>query len=463
MRYRNSFLQALLVLTTFIVLPVGQITAATSPEALKRINHLIVIYQENWSFDGLYGQFPGANGLANAGNTIKQVDKEGKALQALPRPLDTSTKPPVPDLRFPEQLPVKPYDLAQYVSADQKTGDLVHRFYQNQLQIHGGKMDMFAAWSDNPGLVMSYYDGTDLPEGKLARQYTLADNFFQAAFGGSLLNHFWLICVCTPVWPDAPISMVIKLDPNGILAQDNAVTPDGFVVNTAYSVNQPHPENIKERNKLVPAQTMPTIGDRLGEKNISWAWYAGGWNDAIAGNPDKDFQYHHQPFVYFANYADGKPAKAVHLKDEQDFMKDLQSRNLPSVSFIKPIGAHNEHPGYATLLAGQQHVADLVKAVQESPYWSDTLIIITYDENGGRWDHVAPPQGDRWGPGTRVPAIIVSPFAKKGYVDHTQYDTTSILKFIEKRWDLAPLGMRDAAANDLTNGLDLTSTPPYPQ
>jgi phospholipase C len=236
-----------------------------------------------------------------------------------------------------------------------------------------------------------------------------------------------------------------------------------LVVNTAYSVNQPHPDNIKDKNKLVPAQTMPTIGDRLSEKNISWAWYAGGWNDAIAGNPDKDFQYHHQPFVYFANYADGKPAKATHLRDEQDFMTDLQNRNLPSVSFIKPIGAYNEHPGYATLVAGQQHVADLVKAVQESPYWSDTLIIITYDENGGRWDHVAPPRGDRWGPGTRVPTIIVSPFAKKGYVDHTQYDTTSILRFIEKRWDLEPLGTRDAAANDLNNGLDFTSAPPYPK
>jgi phospholipase C len=153
----------------------------------------------------------------------------------------------------------------------------------------------------------------------------------------------------------------------------------------------------------------------------------------------------------------------MHLKDEKDFMKDLQNRNLPSVSFIKPSGAYNEHPGYATLVAGQQHVADLVKAVQESPYWSDTLIILTYDENGGRWDHVAPPRGDRWGPGTRVPAIIVSPFAKKGYVDHTQYDTTSILKFIEKRWDLEPLGTRDAAANDLINGLDFPSAQPCPK
>ncbi len=90
-----------------------------------------------------------------------------------------------------------------------------------------------------------------------------------------------------------------------------------------------------------------------------------------------------------------------------------------------------------------------------SPAWDDTAIIITYDENGGRWDHVAPPGVDQWGPGTRVPAIIISPYAKKGFVDHTQYDTTSILKFIETRWDLAPLTTRDANANDLTQRLRL--------
>ncbi len=96
--------------------------------------------------------------------------------------------------------------------------------------------------------------------------------------------------------------------------------------------------------------------------------------------------------------------------------------------------------------------------MQNSPYWKDTAIIITYDENGGRWDHVAPPVVDRWGPGTRVPTIIISPYAKKSYVDHTQYDTTSILKFIETRWNLAPLTARDEAADDLRNAFDFSST-----
>ncbi len=201
----------------------------------------------------------------------------------------------------------------------------------------------------------------------------------------------------------------------------------------------------------MPLQTMLTIGDRLSEKNLSWAWYAGGWNNALAGHPDPLFQFHHQPFAYFANYADGKQAKSDHLKDEQDFLNTLKNNSLPAVSFVKPLGIDNEHPGYANETDGQQHVADLVKAVEASPYAKDTAIIITYDENGGRWDHVSPPAGDRWGPGTRVPAIFISPFTKKGTVDHTVYDTTSILRTIEVRWNLLPLGTRDAKVNDLRN------------
>ena len=126
---------------------------------------------------------------------------------------------------------------------------------------------------------------------------------------------------------------------------------------------------------------------------------------------------------------------------------------MPAVSFVKPLGPDNEHPGYAALARGQQHVADLVSRIRASSAWNDTVIIITYDENGGRWDHVAPPVVDRWGPGTRVPTIVISPLAKKGYVDHTQYDTTSILRLIEMRWDLAPLSTRDASAGSLLHAL----------
>jgi len=430
--------------------------SAASP--LESINHVVVIYQENWSFDSLYGKFPGANGLANAG-TVKQVDKEGKPLTSLPQPVNpaSGSTPASPDTRFPTDLPVEPFDTAKYVAADQKTRDIVHRYYQEQRQIDGGKMDKFVAWTDAGALTMSYYDASNMPEGQLAKQYTMADNFFHAAFGGSFLNHFWLVCACTPPFPNAPASLVAQLDANGVLTKDGAVTPDGMAVNTLFTVNTPHPALAKPE-ELVANQTMPNIGDRLSEKQVSWAWYAGGWNDAVAGHPDAWFQYHHQPFAFFTNYADGTPAKAAHLKDEQDFLTALSSNTLPAVSFVKPLGPDNEHPGYANLARGQQHVVDLVNAVKASPSWADTAIIITYDENGGRWDHVAPPVKDKWGPGLRVPTIIVSPYAKKGFVDHTEYDTTSILKFIETRWNIAPLGTRDAAANDLSNAFDFSAT-----
>ncbi|WP_051380442.1 acid phosphatase [Bradyrhizobium sp. WSM1743] len=421
---------------------------------LDNIQHVIVIYQENWSFDGLYGKFPGADGIANAGERIGQLKKDGTPYTALPQPLDTSRNPPIADPRFPASMPVAPYDAAQYVPPDQKTGDIVNRALQEERQINAGKMDGFVAWSENGGLAMSYYDATDLPVGRLAQQYTLADRFFHSAFDGSLFNHFWLICSCTPVWPNAPANLVIQLDTQGVVRKHGSVTPDGYVVHTVYSASRPYPASIKDPAQLMPPLTMPTIGDRLSEKGISWAWYSGGWNDAVAGRPDPLFQFHHQPFNYFARYAEGTAARAEHLKDIEDFLAALRTGILPAVTFVKPIGSDNEHPGYTDLLRGQQYVANLVKAVQESVVWKDSVIIITYDEAGGRWDHVPPPRGDRWGPGVRVPAIIISPYSKRHFVDHTTYETVSILKFIETRWNLAPLSSRDAAANNLLNAFD---------
>ena len=140
---------------------------------------------------GAVGGYTGGR-LAQAGEAYAQVDRDGRPYQSLPQPLDTRQKPPIPDSRFPIDLPAEPFDLAHFVPPAQRTGDLVHRFYQERLQINAGKMDKFIAWSNAGGLVMSYYDGRDLPEGKLAGEFTLADNFFHAAFGGSFLNHFWL-------------------------------------------------------------------------------------------------------------------------------------------------------------------------------------------------------------------------------------------------------------------------------
>ncbi len=428
------------------------------PQDVTRLNHIVVIYLENHSFDNLYGEFIGAEGLAAAQNAGQQTDTSGKVYDKLPQPIDTNKTPAVPDPRFPTDLANAPFNIEKYVPANQQIPDLVHRFYQEQAQIDGGKMDRFAAVSDARGLAMGYYHTAGLPLAQIAGDYTLCDHFFHAAFGGSFLNHIWLVAAASPTFPNAPAAIVAKLDEQGNLVKDGAVSPEGFAINTAFTVNTPHPATVP-MERLVPQQTLKTIGDLLSDKGVSWAWYAGGWNDAVAGKADVNFQFHHQPFAYFATYKDGTQAKADHLKDEGDFMTALSSGKLPAVSFIKPIGANNEHPGYADVVTGEKHVMDLIGAIKGVASWNDTAIIITYDENGGFWDHASPPKRDKWGPGSRVPTLIVSPYAKKKYIDHTPYDTLSILAFIEKRFQLGNLGGPDATAADLSPAFDFTQNP----
>ena len=192
--------------------------------ALSRIKHFVVIYQENWSFDSLYGLFPGANGLAQSSpKSLNQTDRFDKPLSAqigLPFSLVSGslnlTTPPPPinngqiDLRFTPGLnTLLPYDVLKKstLMPNDTTGDLVHRFWHEQSQIDQGAMDWFVTWSDNPGLTMSYFDATNMPEGLLAKKYTIADNFFHAAFGGSFLNHQFLISAAAPVYPSAPAGM----------------------------------------------------------------------------------------------------------------------------------------------------------------------------------------------------------------------------------------------------------------
>jgi phospholipase C len=253
----------------------------------------------------------------------------------------------------------------------------------------------------------------------------------------------------------------------------------------------------------LPAQTNPTIGDRLSDKGIDWAWYSGGWSNANGDVgapgwtngaapaatptgcsdpfvdpgvshwpecPDNLFQYHHQPFNYFAAFSTATPQglanRAAHLRDELEFIQLAQGSmshcDLKPVSFIKPIGEENEHPGYASEPGGSDHLVSLLQAIENSKCKENTLVVVTYDEFGGQWDHVSPPgQGnnngphDEWGPGTRIPALVVGPHLKGPFVvDHTQYDTTSILATIEQKYGLAPLGTRDAAVNSLSHVFD---------
>ncbi|WP_347988232.1 alkaline phosphatase family protein [Methylomonas sp. AM2-LC] len=426
------------------------IASHAQPKGLENIEHIVVIYLENRSFDSLYGKFPGANGLAQAKNAPLQVDEFGRPYKILPPVMDGKNI----DSHFPADLPNKSFNIADYIKPDEKHPDLTHRFFIHQMQINAGRNDRFAQLSSAGALSKGYYDVTGTAMWNYAKQYTLADNFFQAAFGGSFLNHQWLICACTPEFKDAPPELrQWKIDATtGRPTGDPSVTSDGYAVGTIQPTYPPY--DTEHANNRLPLQYQATIGDRLTAKGVSWAWYAGGWGDAVAGRKsDDDFQYHHQPFVFYANYAPDSAARAEHLLDRSRLLSDLKG-NFPQVAFYKPVGAKNEHPGYSSILAADQEVQEIVEAVRSSAIWPSTAIIITADEYGGLWDHVAPPVIDRWGPGTRIPAIIISPYAKKGFVDHTEYDTTSILKLIETRFDLDPLTDRDAKANDMLSAFE---------
>ena len=465
-------------------------------QGINRIKHIIVIYQENWSFDSLYGQYPGANGLANGFDALPQLDKStfySSLIYQTPSPLTGS--PLATDPNFPsvggslalwsnatQPLPLIPYDFTKYVASNSLTGDIVHRFYHEQLQIDNGllepkngDMDKFVTWSDNPGLVLSYIDATGLPEGQLAQKYTLCDNFFHSAYGGSFLNHQWLIAAASPPWTaPIPAGFISSYDPVHKILLDNQLSADGkYGINTIQPLLGPFSPGTAVAKRLLINNTdpsapgyTPTIGNRLDDAGIDWRWYSGGWNLALSNNVAANtalFQFHHQPFAYYTKYAPFLDASGTlnpattgpkaHLQDEQKFFSDVAAGKLPPVTFIKPLGPNNEHPGYADEVTGQQHVAELVSAVQHSPLWKDSAIIITYDENGGRWDHVVPPvRPDGWGVGTRVPGIVISPFTKGGVIDDHEYETVSILKLIERRFHLAPLAARDANPNvsDLT-------------
>jgi phospholipase C len=486
----------------------GCLLAALGPakadDSLSRIKNIVVIYAENRSFDHLYGTFPGANGLANAAEEAKtQRDHDSTPLPEL-----TIFGGGKPDARFP-RMPNGPFRIDAppiNVSMNQIAPSPIHAFYHNQEQIDGGKNDMFVAMSDVGGWVMGNFDGSSLKLWQWAKEYTLADNFFMGAFGGSFLNHQYLICACAPTFPEAPEPMKARLDADGKLlkkpdspsatvgavqvysATGGQVSPDGFAVNTTQPPYQPSgippepggnpdladPAGSKTYNAPLPPQQSKTVGDTLTAKGIEWAWYAGGWNDALAdgqqppqekrktiyaGSATPNFQPHHQPFNYHARFAPGTADRARHLKDGDDFLHDIDQGTLPAVALYKPVGHFTEHPSYTDVVSGDIHIDELLGRLRKSPQWDGMVVIVTYDENGGFWDHVPPPHGsgwgDRFGPGTRIPAVIVSPFARRGSIDHTSYDTTSILKLITRRFDLEPLPGVRQNAGDLTEALNL--------
>ena len=571
-RVMVSLVASVLATLTLAVgaVPVG--AASPSSDKLGKIGHIVVIYEENHSFDNLYGGWEGVNGLANADVAhTTQVAQNGQPYKCLlQNDVNLTTGPlsgscgtdsvPQADgttVTYTSHFTNKAFSIDKYIKATDTTcppidnlfgfpngvlkgqgtpggctRDLVHKFYQEQYQINGGHQNRYVTGSDAVGLTMGHYKTADLPiyrylHGKKAPHYVVADHFFQAAFGGSYLNHQFLVAAQPPLLSTTSTIPHSVLDGAGMVknnyplykstfpAQDKTVTQacglpttvagracGDWSVNTSLPATQPTAA-YGPKIPLIDDTTQDlTIGDRLSDAGVSWAWYSGGWNNA-AGNvggrgytngpgptcadptsapagpdasganagypycPNKSFQQHHQPLAYFARYAPGTPGRAQHLKDEQDFLYQARTGTLPKVSFIKPLGIENEHPGYASEPNGSDHLVALLKAIRKGPEGKKTLVVVTYDEFGGQWDHMSPPgkgrsgPHDQFGPGTRIPALLVSSGLTASSVDHDVYDTTSIMATIEARYGLEPVDHpagivpRDGRVAPLTHAINL--------
>jgi acid phosphatase len=524
--------------------------ASASAGGLHKIKHFVVVYEENHSFDNLYGGWERVDGRRDADPAhTRQVNQAGERYRCLLQDDVNLTSPPQPsdctntDPAFTSHFANAPFTIDDSIAPEDTTcpapgvfapngvpkgsgepggctRDLVHRFYQEQYQLNGGRQNRYMTGSDAVGLTMGGYATRKLPiyaylHGRHAPSYAISDRFFQGAFGGSFLNHQWLVAAATPVYYGAvndgsANDLHSLVDTNGFpnstyplytptsAVKDGALTvPCGspnsagracgdYAVNTIQPPYQPHGSGAQ-----LPPQKGATIGDRLSQKGIDWAWYSGGWSNAdgevgapgwtngttpgtctdpqtASGSvypncPNALFQFHHQPLNYFASFAPGTAARAAHLRDEAEFESLAAASNrscrLKPVSLIKPVGSENEHPGYASEHTGSDHLVDLLKSVERSRCAKDTMVVVTYDEFGGQWDHVPPPgQGattpgphDQMGPSTRIPALTLAPGLRDGFtVDHASHDTTSIIATIEHRFGLRPLSSRDARVQDLS-------------
>jgi phospholipase C len=305
--------------------------------------------------------------------------------------------------------------------------DLDHRPQTHDAQFRGGKMDGFVYALGNRGELaakaMGYYDDRDLPYyWNLADEYVLFDRFFTSASGGSVSNHLY--------W--------ISGSPGVVTREREGIPETGW-------------------------GNLPTIFDRLQKKGISWKFYIQNYNPRVTYRApvvgDKGAQIVWAPLLAYDRYLDD-PQLFSRIVDLNEFFDDLARGTLPAVSYIVPSGASEHPPG--SVQAGERFVRTLLNALMASEEWWSSAFTWTYDDWGGWYDHVPPPRVDAFGYGFRAPALLVSPYAKRGHVDSTTLDFTSYLKFIEANWRLEPLAERDAKANNLLTAFDFESPPREP-
>jgi phospholipase C len=378
------------------------------------IKHVVFLLLENRSFDNMFGTFPGANGTSHA-------DDHG-----VTRPL---TRAPL-----------------------QRAHDLPHCYNCNVASIDGGAKDGFNQTDAADQYAFTQFQRSDIEAfWAWAKHYVLADSFFASAVGPSFPNHMYSIAATSGGALDNPWQpppTLAEMQQAGYakswgcdIARDGyveIVDPEGYMV------------------KVAPCFDFQTEGDLLNAQQIPWAYYAA--TNAQLG-------YIWSAYSAIDRYRNDPALWGAHIRPVDDVLRDIQSDRLPPVSWITPRFQLSQHPEY-NFCWGQNWTIEVVNALMRSPAWKDTLLVVTWDDFGGFYDHVPPVRLDDYGLGIRVPAMIISPYAKSGYVDHTMYEFSSVLRFIEDNWSLRPfLTRRDRIADGLRGALDFTQTPlaPDPQ
>jgi phospholipase C len=416
LKLRKSNILALFLSSLFIINVYsleGKI--AESQQSTKNnnnpIKHIINIIQENHTFDNYFGTYPGANGIPK--NVCMPFDPDHAN--------DGCIKP--------------------FLSTNVSPEDMSHGYLSSRIAHDNGKMDGFMVAESENNNTMSYYDNKTTPYyWDLAKHYVLADNFFSSVLSYSLPNHWYAIA------GQAPTASMYY----GLPQHPQDATPN---------------EKRIEKEYLREANHISTVADlfmnRTSNASITWKYYyhridVDANNDAIQ---DGDVYDYWNPFAAKASSYTEKYAS--HFVTRDQIFIDLKNGTLPQVSWVIPMDNQSEHPPY-NITQGMDWVVYVVDRIMESPYWNSTAIIVTWDDYGGFYDHVPPPQIDKYGLGFRVPALIISPYAKSGYIDHTQYQFESILKFIEWRFNIPSLTDRDRNANNILNAFDFNQKPTPP-
>lgn len=383
--------------------------AAPDRKASSVIKHVVVIIQENRSFDNMFHGFPGAD-TANSGKTS-----------------DGTT------------IALTPQDLMQ-------TGDIYHAHPAFTMAFDNGKMDGFDKEENgHPNRPYTYVPSSELgPYWTLAKRFTLADRMFQSNSGPSFSAHLYLIAGQSASTNDNPWNDLYSASmPWGCDA------PSDTSVRTYKSDGSYGP-------RIYPCLKMQTLADLLDNAHLTWKYYAPQMRLKAAG----DFGKNWNAFDAIRHIRYGPDWKTDIVSPETQILTDAGTKGLPSVTWIVPKFENSDHrPGKWAAPLGPQWVGAVVNAIGKSPDWKSTVIFVVWDDWGGFYDHVAPPSVDYMGDGFRVPLIVISPWAKHGYVSHVTHEFGSILHFTEKVFNLPSLGTRDATSDDLMDCFNFSQTP----